>query len=84
MKNRNKMFFLSVLMMSVLGLVACGEETKSVDWWKEHSKEANDKYHHCIASDDESQNCKNATEAVKQKEAEYNKQQLNAPIPQFD
>ncbi|WP_280632657.1 EexN family lipoprotein [Arsenophonus nasoniae] len=56
------MFFLSVLMMSVLGLVACGEETKSQSWWIEHPKEATDKYIDCKLTGEESMNCTNINE----------------------
>ncbi|MFS1538336.1 MAG: EexN family lipoprotein [Candidatus Phlomobacter fragariae] len=41
------MVFLSVLVMSVLGLAACKEETKSQSCWREHQKEATDKYIDC-------------------------------------
>ena len=49
----------------VLGtLTGCGtEEVKSVDWWKDHPKEATDKYVACKASGEDTPNCKNVKDA---------------------
>ncbi|WP_423411715.1 EexN family lipoprotein (plasmid) [Klebsiella pneumoniae] len=35
------------LLMSIFILSACGEDTKSSDWWLNHPKEATEKYKEC-------------------------------------
>ena len=41
-------------------LFGCGqEEVKSADWWRDHPKEATEKYIACKASGEETQNCIN-------------------------
>ncbi|HBC7621428.1 TPA: EexN family lipoprotein [Escherichia coli] len=36
--------------MSIFILSACGEDTKSSDWWLNHPKEATEKYKECKKS----------------------------------
>ncbi|EJX2514730.1 EexN family lipoprotein [Salmonella enterica] len=53
-----------VFLFSMVFLVAgCKEETKSVDWWTIHPKEAVDKYKECKKSGSDSENCKNVKRA---------------------
>ncbi|EBT1698552.1 hypothetical protein CIH92_25725 [Salmonella enterica] len=53
-----------VFLFSMVFLVAgCKEETKSVDWWTNHPKEAVDKYKECKKSGSDSGNCKNVKRA---------------------
>jgi hypothetical protein len=49
----------------VLGtLTGCGtEEVKSVDWWKDHPKEATEKYVSCKDSGEDTKNCQNVKTA---------------------
>ncbi|MDL1703528.1 EexN family lipoprotein [Yersinia pestis] len=62
-----------IMLFSFLILSGCGEETKSVDWWGEHSTEAETKKVECEKSGSDSQNCKNVKQALflkSQKEAQ--------------
>ncbi|NVL73079.1 EexN family lipoprotein [Escherichia coli] len=45
--------------MSIFILSACGEDTKSSDWWLNHPKEATEKYKECKKSGEDSVNCQN-------------------------
>lgn len=58
-------------------LAGCKEEAKSVDWYKENGSELATVYQKCVASGDDSDNCKNA------KQAHYDIQQKDAPVTQF-
>ncbi|MBN6453891.1 EexN family lipoprotein [Escherichia coli] len=58
-------------------LVGCGEEVKSVDWWRNHPAEASSKVDECKKSGEVSDNCKNAKTAL------YKNQQQDAPVPQI-
>jgi len=52
----------NALILSVFAVVlsGCGqEEVKSADWWRDHPKEATEKYIACKASGEETQNCIN-------------------------
>ena len=67
----------SIVLIAVgvsLFLTGC-EETKSVDWWKDHHEEALKKETECKKTGSDSQNCQN----VKQANFEY--QQLHAKHP---
>lgn len=44
-------------------LTGCNEDTKSVDWWTNHPKEAVDKYKECKKTGSDSDNCKNVRRA---------------------
>lgn len=54
-----KLFLVSGVLLSAFLISACGEETKSADWWLGHPKEATEKYQECKKSGDESVNCRN-------------------------
>ncbi|MGK3330279.1 EexN family lipoprotein [Escherichia fergusonii] len=76
------------LLMSIFILSACGEDTKSSDWWLNHPKEATEKYKECKKSGEDSVNCQNVKkvagvigrtygpmlEILKAESAEYDKQ----------
>lgn len=47
------------LLISIFILSACGEDTKSSDWWLNHPKEATEKYKECKKSGEDSVNCQN-------------------------
>lgn len=53
-----------MVLVSLFALSGCGEETKSVDWWGEHSSEAQAKKVECDKSGSDSQNCKNVKQAL--------------------
>lgn len=59
---------------SIFFLSGC-EETKSVSWWKEHYQDAKAKVELCSKSGDDSENCKNATQAVHEYEQLHAKPQ---------
>lgn len=63
----------------VLGtLTGCGtEEVKSVDWWKANSEDAKNKVSECEQSGSDSENCKNAKQAV------FRNKQSSASVPTF-
>ncbi|MFV5059297.1 EexN family lipoprotein, partial [Klebsiella pneumoniae] len=42
------------LLISIFILSACGEDTKSSDWWLNHPKEATEKYKECKKSGEDS------------------------------
>jgi hypothetical protein len=71
-----KNIFILTGFISVFILTGC-EETKSVDWWKEHHAEAVKKEAECMKTGDDSQNCRNV------KEANFRYQQLHAKEPSF-
>ncbi|EHH3086471.1 TPA: EexN family lipoprotein [Salmonella enterica] len=73
MKN---IFILSGL-ISVFLLTGC-EETKSVDWWKDHHEEAIKKEAECKKTGSDSQNCQNV------KQANFEWQQLHAVEPDWN
>lgn len=49
-----------VMIMGVVMVSGCKEETKSKEWFKEHPKETVETYQKCQRSGDDSDNCKNA------------------------
>ena len=66
-----------LVIISVFSLSGCFEETKSVDWWKEHHDESLKKEIECKKTGSDSQNCRNV------KEANFRYQQLHATPPSF-
>ncbi|MBW4786787.1 EexN family lipoprotein [Escherichia coli] len=64
-----------LVIISVFSLSGCFEETKSVDWWKEHHDESLKKEIECKKTGSDSQNCRNV------KEANFRYQQLHATPP---
>ncbi|EAW8461787.1 TPA: EexN family lipoprotein [Escherichia coli] len=50
--------------LALMALTGCGEETKSVDWWVAHPKEATEKYVDCQKTGSDSENCQNVKEAA--------------------
>lgn len=58
-------------------LMGCGEETKSRDWWLEHIDDAKLKVEECLKSGSDTDNCKNAKEAL------FRHKQSNAKTPTF-
>lgn len=59
-------------------LSGCGEETKSIDWWRNNPTEAIQKIQECKSSGSDTDNCKNAKAAFQRN------QQQDAPIPTFN
>ncbi|ECE2009614.1 hypothetical protein C3A67_23135 [Salmonella enterica] len=59
MRNSKIVFLFSMVFLAA----GCKEETKSVDWWTSHPKEAVDKYKECKKSGSDSENCKNVKRA---------------------
>lgn len=74
--NKTVMIFLSSVMFVLVA--GCKEETKSVDWYSKHPDKMKEISAACDESGDDTQNCKNA------KQARFNQQQYDAPIPHFD
>ncbi|CAJ1305994.1 TPA: EexN family lipoprotein [Escherichia coli] len=66
-----------LVIISVFSLSGCFEETKSVDWWKEHHDESLKKEIECKKTGSDSQNCRNV------KEANFRYQQLHSTPPSF-
>lgn len=60
-----KLIILSAVVVSFFVLTGCQEETKSVDWWVSHPKEATEKYKECIKTGEDTDNCKNVKRAGK-------------------
>ena len=71
-------FFKSVLVMVVLVAASGCDDTKSVDYWKEHNDEAVKKVEDCKVKGDDSVNCRNAKEAV------FKNHQKDAAVPTFN
>lgn len=57
------------LCLIALSLSGCGEDAKSVSYFKEHKEERIQVIKKCIADNDKSQNCRNADQA--QREISY-------------
>ncbi|WP_340617408.1 EexN family lipoprotein [Xenorhabdus entomophaga] len=70
--------FRVIIVAAALLLSACDEETKSVDWWRNHPDEAIKQSQECKTSGSDSDNCKNAKVAL------HRNQQQDAPIPTFE
>ncbi|HHQ6539539.1 TPA: EexN family lipoprotein [Serratia fonticola] len=58
-------------------LMGCEEETKSKDWWLEHIEDAKVKVEECAKSGSDTDNCKNAKEAM------FRHKQATSTIPTF-
>lgn len=67
-----------VMFASLLVLSGCGEDTKSVEWWRNNPDEAIKKAQDCKTSGDDSDNCRNVKSALQRN------QQQDAPIPTFN
>ncbi len=67
-----------VVITLVLLLSGCGEETKSVDWWRNHPEDAMKKADECKASGTDTENCKNVKAAM------FRNKQQDAPVPTFN
>lgn len=67
---------ISTLLLSFL-MTGCGEETKSTVWWSEHIEQAKEKDSECKKSGADTDNCRNAREAV------FRYDQAHAPLPKF-
>lgn len=67
-----------LLVVVVLLLSGCGEETKSVDWWRNHPEDAMQKADECKKSGADTENCKNAKAAL------FRNKQQDAPVPTFN
>ncbi len=67
-----------VVITLVLLLSGCGEETKSVDWWRNHPEDAMKKADECKASGADTENCKNVKAAM------FRNKQQDAPVPTFN
>ena len=72
-----KRFLICIGLASIFVLVGC-EETKSVDWWKEHHEEAIKKEAECKKTGSDSQNCRNV------KQANFEWKQLHAVEPDWN
>lgn len=57
MKNA---LFVVVMVIGMVTLAGCKEETKSKEWFKAHPKETVEIYNKCQQSGEQSDNCKNA------------------------
>ncbi|PAV05649.1 addiction module [Arsenophonus sp. ENCA] len=68
---------ISTLFLSFM-ITGCGEETKSRVWWSEHIEQAKEKDIECKKSGADTDNCRNAREAV------FRYDQAHAPIMKFD
>ena len=77
MSYMKKTRLLSLVLFSI-ALSGCGEDIKTVDWWRNHPEEAISKVQECKKSGDVSDNCKNAKTAL------YKNQQQDAPVPQIN
>lgn len=64
-----------MMLVSLLALSGCGEETKSVDWWRNHPEDALKKADECKKSGADTDNCKNVKAAL------FRNKQQDAPIP---
>ncbi|WP_180326903.1 EexN family lipoprotein [Escherichia coli] len=87
MSYMKKTRILSLVLFSI-ALSGCGEDIKTVDWWRNHPKEATEKYKECKKSGEDSVNCQNVKkvagiigrtygpmlEILKAESAEYDKQ----------
>lgn len=69
--------FRMLIVTFVFLLSGCGEETKSVDWWRNNPDEAIKKVQECKSSGADTDNCKNVKAAL------HRNQQQDAPIPMF-
>ncbi|EJT4720271.1 TPA: EexN family lipoprotein [Klebsiella pneumoniae subsp. pneumoniae] len=59
-----KIIAMTGFVLTLMVLTGCGEETKSVDWWVSHPKEATEKYVDCQKTGSDSDNCKNVKKAA--------------------
>ena len=66
-----------VLLSSAFILAGCDEKPKSVDWYMEHPTELKGVFEACKASGDDTQNCRNAKDAI------FRIKQRDAKIPTF-
>jgi hypothetical protein len=55
-----------MLMCAALPLAGCGEEAKSVEYYKKHLTEAREKAARCQSNGDAGSNCGNAAVAIQQ------------------
>ncbi|EAO8023241.1 acetyltransferase [Salmonella enterica] len=67
-----------LLVVVALLLSGCGEETKSVDWWRNHPEDAMKKADECKNSGADTENCKNVKAAL------FRNKQQDAPVPTFN
>ncbi|EAR1644316.1 TPA: EexN family lipoprotein [Citrobacter freundii] len=67
-----------LLVVVVLLLSGCGEETKSVDWWRNHPEDAMKQADECKKSGADTENCKNVKAAL------FRNKQQDAPVPTFN
>lgn len=68
MSYMKKTRILSLVLFSI-ALSGCGEEIKTVDWWRNHPEEAISKVEECKKSGDVSDNCKKRQDCVVQESA---------------
>lgn len=73
----NKFISGMVILGALAGLSACKEETKSVEYYMQHEDARMDKIKECHNTANDSENCKNANEALKEI------QRKNTSIPRF-
>ncbi|WP_313397404.1 EexN family lipoprotein [Acinetobacter variabilis] len=75
--NLAKFIFPVFISFAAIGITACKEEVKSVDYYMQHDDARMDKIKECHNATDDSENCINANEAMK------NLQKKNTSIPRF-
>lgn len=71
-------FFIGVIVFASLVILSgCKEETKSVDYYMQHDEARMEKIKECHNATTDSENCRNATEAMNKL------QKKNTSIPRF-